>query len=67
MDEENRLVVTRGERGWREGKMGKGGQLYGDKYKLDFWGSSLCSVDKYQLLKMYTCNLYNVIYQVYLD
>ena len=34
---ENRLVVTRGETGWRKGQMGKGGQLYGDRWKLHFW------------------------------
>ena len=26
----NRLVVSRGERRWREGKMHKGGQVHGD-------------------------------------
>ena len=31
------LVVTRGIRGGEEGKMGKGGQLYGDGWKLNFW------------------------------
>ena len=27
---ENRLVIIKGEGGWRLGKMDKGGQLYGD-------------------------------------
>lgn len=35
MDTENKIVVTREEK--REGKMGKGGQLYGDRWKLNFW------------------------------
>ena len=30
IDTENRLVVTRGERGWGVGEIGEGGQLYGD-------------------------------------
>ena len=28
--------VTRKEEKWGEGKMGKGGQFYGDEWKLDF-------------------------------
>ena len=35
LDTENKLMPTRGEE--REGKMGKGGQLYADRWKLDFW------------------------------
>ena len=31
IDKRNTVVITRGEVGWREGKMGKGGQLYGDR------------------------------------
>ena len=31
MDKENRLVVTRGEGGGREGRRGKGVQMYGDR------------------------------------
>lgn len=34
---ENRSVVTRGAGGGRESKMSKGGQLYGDRWKQDFW------------------------------
>ena len=30
IDTENRSVVTREEEGWEVGKMGEGGQLYGD-------------------------------------
>ena len=26
-----------GKKGWRQGEMDKGGQLYGDGWKLDFW------------------------------
>ena len=37
IDKRNTVVITRGEVGWREGKMGKGGQLYGDRQKLNFW------------------------------
>lgn len=37
MDIENKLVVTREEVGCEESKLGKGGQLYGDRQKLDFW------------------------------
>lgn len=33
IEADNRLVVTRGKGGWREGKMGKRGQLYGDRWK----------------------------------
>ena len=36
IDTENGAVVTRG-RGGREGEMGKGDQLYGDGWKLNFW------------------------------
>ena len=37
LDKWNREVVTRGETGWGEGEMGKGDQLYGDRWKLNFW------------------------------
>ena len=37
IDTENRVVVTRREEELREGKMGKWGQLYGDRWKLNFW------------------------------
>lgn len=30
-------LVHRGEGGWSGGKRGKGGQLHGDRWKLDFW------------------------------
>ena len=40
VDRENRVAVTRGEwgdgRGW-EGETGRGNQLYGDGWKLNFW------------------------------
>ena len=32
IDTENRFVVSRGERGWRVGKMGEGGQIYDDEW-----------------------------------
>ena len=38
--------------GLGEGKMNKGGQLYGDRWKLDFWCGAYCSV--------YRCR--NIIY-----
>ena len=31
-----KIGVTRKEEKWGEGKMGKGGQFYGDEWKLDF-------------------------------
>ena len=37
IETDNRLVVIRGEGGWREGEMGKRGQLYDDRWKLSFW------------------------------
>ena len=36
IDIENRVMVTKGKRGQREGKIGKGGQYYGDGWKLNF-------------------------------
>ena len=41
IDTENRLVVTRGEKGWGEGKTGKGGQLCGDGWNLDICGEHI--------------------------
>lgn len=39
LEADNRLmVVTRGEKEWQEAKMGKGGQLPGDGWKLDSGG-----------------------------
>ena len=35
-DTDYRLVVTRGGKGWGEGKVLTGGQRYGDRWKLDF-------------------------------
>lgn len=37
IDTENILVVPRGQGGGEVGKMGRGGQLYGDRWKLDIW------------------------------
>lgn len=34
---DNRFMVARGERRWEEGEMGKGGKMYGDRWKLEFW------------------------------
>lgn len=38
IDPDNRWLVTREEREWGEGNMGKMGQLYGDRWKLEFGG-----------------------------
>ena len=37
IDTENRLMVTRGERGCGGCKMDEGGQLYDDEWQLDLW------------------------------
>ena len=37
-------------RGWGEGEVGKGGQMYGDRGKLDFWWYARCSVESYQII-----------------
>ena len=42
VDTENRVVVTRGEGG--KDKIGKVGQLYGDRWKLSFWWWARCRV-----------------------
>lgn len=37
IDTENVLVVTRSQGCGEIGKMGRGSQLYGDRWKLDIW------------------------------
>lgn len=34
---DNRMVVTKREEVWERAKGGEGGQIYGIKWKLDFW------------------------------
>ena len=58
IDTENRVMVTTGENG--EGKMGEGEQLYGDRWKLNFWWWARCEVYRSRNIVLYTCNLYNV-------
>ena len=43
---ENRLVVTRG-KGGRGGQEGKGEDVYGERWKLDFWRCDLYKTNKY--------------------
>ena len=38
MEEDSRSLVTTEEGRWKEGERGKARQLYGDRWKLGFWG-----------------------------
>ena len=58
IDREIRVVVTRG-KGLGEGgrgccKMGKGDQLYGDRWKLNFWWWVHCSSYRSRNIILYT-------------
>lgn len=37
IDSDNRLEITREKRGWVRSEIGKGGEIYTDRWKLDFW------------------------------
>ena len=54
-------------KGVGKGKMGKGSQLYGDRWKLYFWWWAHCSVYRSQIRMLYTWNLYDFINQCYLN
>ena len=62
----NRVVVTRGDGAGAEcgGEMGKGGQLYGDGWKLTWWWEH-GSVYRSRSIMLCIWNLYNVINQCY--
>ena len=65
IDTQNRVVVTRREAESREGKMGKGGQLYGERMETKLLVvSTLWCI---QNVMLYTWNIYNVINQCYLN
>lgn len=51
MGTENRFTVTRGDAGWEVSKRANGGQLYGDRWQLDFWKSSHYSVPRCQVIR----------------
>lgn len=37
IETDNRFMFARGERRGEEGEMGRGGKMYGDRWKLEFW------------------------------
>ena len=45
----------------------KGDQLYGDRWKVNFWWWTHCRIYRIRNIMLYTWNLYNVINQYYLN
>ena len=41
-------------KGLREGEMGKGDQLYGDGWRINFWWGACCSVYRSRNIMSYT-------------
>lgn len=66
IDTDNRLVVTRGKGGQALGKGGKGGKIYGDRWKIDFSGKH---TRVYTDIEIQCCisETYIVLYTCYLN